>query len=124
MIARTWQGATRGADAEAYLRYLEHTGFREYRETPGNLGLIGLRREVGDRVKLLLVTFWESHEAIRRFAGPDIERAVFYPEDEKFLVERDEHVAHFEVVAQSLGRSRHPFVATNPLLGNPWVRLP
>jgi len=47
MIVRTWQGATREADADAYLHYLKETGLREYRATPGNLGVLALRR-VGD----------------------------------------------------------------------------
>lgn len=98
MLARTWRGATRAEDAEAYVEYLEKTGFSEYRATPGNRGVLGLRRVVGDRAEFLLVTLWDSEEAIRKFAGEEIERAVFYPEDDRFLVERDEHVEHFEVV--------------------------
>lgn len=98
MMARTWRGATKAEDADAYVEYLEKTGFSEYRATPGNRGVLGLRRMVGDRAEFLLVTLWESEDAIRRFAGEDIERAVFYPEDDQFLVERDEHVDHFEVV--------------------------
>lgn len=49
MIARTWRGATRTADAEAYLRHLGETGFREYRTTPGNVRVLGLRRVAGRR---------------------------------------------------------------------------
>lgn len=98
MIARTWRGATRGEDADAYVEYLEKTGFHEYRATPGNRGVLGLRRVVDGKAELLLVTLWESEEAIRKFAGEDIERAVFYPEDDRFLVEREETVDHFEVV--------------------------
>jgi heme-degrading monooxygenase HmoA len=98
MMARTWRGATRAEDADAYLEYLEKTGFSEYRATPGNRGVLGLRRVTGDRAEFLLVTLWDSEEAIRKFAGEDIERAVFYPEDDRFLVEREEHVNHFEVV--------------------------
>jgi heme-degrading monooxygenase HmoA len=98
MIARTWRGATRAEDAEAYLRYLHETGFRAFRETPGNLGALGLRRIVDRKAEFVVVSFWESEEAVRRFAGDDPERAVFYPEDDRFLVERDNHVSHFEVV--------------------------
>ncbi len=98
MIARTWRGATRVEDAEAYLRYLHRTGFAGYRETPGNLGAVGLRRIDGDRAVFLILSFWESTDAIRRFAGDAIERAVFFPEDDRFLVERDDRVEHFEVV--------------------------
>jgi heme-degrading monooxygenase HmoA len=43
------------------------------------------------------VSFWESREAIAGFAGQDIEKAVFYPEDDRFLVERDLSVRHYEV---------------------------
>ncbi|HEY3012618.1 MAG TPA: hypothetical protein VGJ36_07735 [Gemmatimonadales bacterium] len=100
MIARTWQGATKAEDAEAYLEYLERTGFAEYGKTPGNVGVLGLRRIVNDRAEFLLVSLWDSEEAIRRFAGDEIERAVFYREDERFLVQRDEQVRHYEVVFQ------------------------
>ena len=100
MIARTWAGATRAADADAYLNYLHTTGFAEYRGTPGNRGVLALRRVDGDRAQFLLLTLWDSEEAIRRFAGDDIERAVFYPEDDRFLVARDERVRHHQVVFQ------------------------
>jgi heme-degrading monooxygenase HmoA len=98
MIARSWRGATRARDAEAYLEYLHRTGFAEYRRTPGNRGVLGLRRIVDDRAEFLLISLWDSRDAIRAFAGEDIEKAVFYPEDERFLVEREDHVSHYEVV--------------------------
>jgi heme-degrading monooxygenase HmoA len=101
MIARSWAGATRAGDGDAYLEYLHRTGFAEYRATPGNRGVLALRRVVGDRAEFVLLTLWESEEAIRRFAGDDIARAVFYPEDERYLVARDERVRHYEVVFRS-----------------------
>jgi heme-degrading monooxygenase HmoA len=101
MIARTWRGALSAKDADAYLDYLHQTGFSEYRKTPGNRGVLGLRRIVNDRAEFLLISLWESEEAIRRFAGDNIEQAVFYDEDERFLVERDKHVFHYEVVFDS-----------------------
>ena len=106
MIARTWKGATRAEDADAYLRYLHETGFAAFRGTPGNLGALALRRSTGDRAELLLVSFWESEDAIRRFAGEDLERAVFFPEDERFLIARDERVTHYEVVYRDGGVPR------------------
>jgi hypothetical protein len=57
-----------------------------------------LRRIVGDRAEFLLLTLWESMEAVRSFSGPDERVAVFYPEDDAFLVERDRHADHFEVL--------------------------
>ena len=103
MIARTWRGAVRAADADRYLDYLNATGFPGYRETPGNRGVLALRRLVGDRAEFLLVSLWESEEAIRQFAGDDPGRAVFYPEDDRFLLERDDRVHHFEVVHRAGG---------------------
>ncbi|HKG94728.1 MAG TPA: hypothetical protein VKA84_22635 [Gemmatimonadaceae bacterium] len=103
MIARTWWGATAAAAADEYLEYLHRTGFAEYRATPGNCGVLALRRLANGRAEFLLVSLWDSLDAVRAFAGGadgtgDIERAVFYPEDERFLVARDDQVAHYEVV--------------------------
>ena len=53
MIARTWRGAVRAEDADAYVEYLEETGLSEYRATPGNQGVYGLRRIDGDRCEFL-----------------------------------------------------------------------
>lgn len=98
MLARTWHGVTKAEDANHYLEILRETGFREYRATPGNLGVLGLRRVRDGRAEFLLLTLWESEEAIRRFAGDDMERAVYYPEDDRFLLAKEELVAHYEVV--------------------------
>lgn len=100
MIARIWRGATREADAEAYVEYLRGTGLKAYRETPGNQGAWVLWRVADGRAEFLTLSFWESTEAIRGFAGADIERAVFYPKDDRYLVERDTTVRHFQVIAE------------------------
>jgi heme-degrading monooxygenase HmoA len=98
MIARTWKGVTTAQDADAYLAYLEQTGLREYRGTPGNLGVLTLRRVADGRAEFLIVSLWDSQASVRRFAGDDASRAVFYPEDERFLIERDLTAEHYDVV--------------------------
>ena len=98
MIARSWWGATHVEDAEHYLDYLRRTGLAEYARIPGHRRTLTLRRIAGERAEFLLVTLWDSMDAVRRFAGDDPERAVFYPEDERYLVARDEHVTHYDVV--------------------------
>jgi len=98
MIARIWRGWTSIADSDAYARYIEATGIEAYRGTPGNRGAWILRRHDGDRIEFVTLSFWESEEDIRAFAGTDVERAVFYPEDDRYLVDREVHVTHFEVV--------------------------
>ena len=101
MIARTWRGATKAEDAEAYLDYLHQTGLSEYRKIDGNRGVLALRRIANGRAEFLLVSLWESEQAVRQFAGPDMGRAVFYPEDDRFLISRDDQVDHYEVVFDS-----------------------
>src|SRR2546427_422219 len=98
MIARTWHGMTAASKADAYLEVLKESGLKEYRDTPGNQGVIVLRRTEGDRTHFLLITFWESFDAIRRFAGPNPERAVYYPEDKEFLLEFEPTVTHYDVL--------------------------
>jgi len=98
MIARTWRGTTVGADAERYAAYLHETGVAECRALPGNRGVLVLCRVAGGRAEFEFVSFWEDEAAVRHFAGPDPERAVFYPADDAFLVERETRVTHWEVV--------------------------
>lgn len=101
MIARIWRGATRADDADAYLSYLHRTGIAEYRGTAGNAGVLVMRRLAGDRAEFVLLSLWESMDAVHGFAGADADRAVFYPKDDAFLVERDEGVTHFAVVFET-----------------------
>lgn len=98
MIARTWRGAVRAADAEAYADYIRRTGLAAYAATPGNLGAWLMYRIEGDRAEVETISLWESMDAIHGFAGEDVERAVFYPEDDRYLVDRD-LTAHHWVVA-------------------------
>jgi len=106
VIARIWRGWTLSPDADAYLEYVERTGMTAYRSTPGNLGAFLLRRDDGDRTEFVTLSFWESMAAVRAFAGGDPERAVFYPEDDRFLVDRETSVTHFEAHGEPAPDSR------------------
>jgi heme-degrading monooxygenase HmoA len=101
MIARIWHGVTTGLKAEQYLVYLNETGIPDYRATEGNQGVYVLRRIEGSRAHFLLLTLWESLDAIKQFAGPDFEKARYYPEDDEYLLERELTVDHYEVVGNS-----------------------
>lgn len=91
-----WSGIVRTEDRDAYAGYVERTGMSAYRATRGNLDAWLLTRDLGDgRTEITTVSRWESLDAITAFAGDDIERAVFYPEDDEYLVERDERVRHY-----------------------------
>lgn len=100
MIARIWRGVVRAEDGDRYLEYLRQTGIPEYRATEGNRGLSVLRREHDGRTEFVLVSLWESMDAIRRFAGPEPERVVYYPEDDRFLLEKTETVEHYHVAVR------------------------
>jgi heme-degrading monooxygenase HmoA len=100
LIARIWRGAVRREDGKAYAEYMDRTGVAGYTATPGNLGVTMLRRDVDDRCEFLMFTLWESIDAVKAFAGEDHETAVFYPEDDRFLIERDETSSHWEVAAR------------------------
>jgi heme-degrading monooxygenase HmoA len=99
MIARQWRGWVATERADTYLGYLDATGLSEYKETPGNLGAYCLMRDLGDgRTEVVALSFWESMDAVKAFAGEDVDRAVYYPEDDDYLVgERETTVQHFRV---------------------------
>lgn len=99
MIGRTWRGWTRAEDADAYADYVAETGLAAYRSTAGNRGAWVLTRTDGDRAEVLAVSLWDDLDAVRAFAGEDPERAVFYPEDDRFLIERERVAVHWTVRA-------------------------
>ena len=98
LIARTWHGRVRAEQADAYYQYLLKTGLTDYRSTPGNQGVLVLRHVESDVAHFTLITLWESMDAIRRFAGEDVSRARYYPEDDAFLLEKEPEVMHATVL--------------------------
>jgi len=97
MIARIWRGVVRTEDAAEYVEYVRETGIEHYRSTPGNAGAWILHRPVDDLTEILTFSLWESMDAVRVFAGDDPSQAVYYPEDDRFLVERSSVVEHYDV---------------------------
>ena len=96
MIARTWRGWTRREDSDAYLDYLEQTGGTTSRSTPGNNGFYVLRRDDGDRTEFVTISLWESLDSIRAFAGDELD-VIFFPDDDRYLVDRENFVTHYEL---------------------------
>ncbi len=45
------------------------------------------------------ISLWESWDAIKAFAGAEYEKAVYYPEDQRFLLQQDPNVTHYEVLS-------------------------
>lgn len=91
MIARRWRGRVRAVDLESYLAYLEVTGVPALRATPGNDGVLVFRHvdESTDSVEFEVVSLWRDLADIKAFAGDDITVARFFPDDERYLIERE-----------------------------------
>ena len=100
MIARIWSGAVRKGDGDAYADYLRATGVSGYKQTPGNRGVWMLRRDLEERAEFVMFTLWDSLDAVIGFAGEEYETAVFYPEDDRYLIERDLRAKHYEAFAE------------------------
>jgi len=99
MICRLWHGRTPRSKAEAYAEFLKKRAIPDYQSVPGNLGVEILRRDDGDCTHFLTVTHWTSEAAIRGFAGDDLLRAKYYPEDQGYLLELEPLVQHYVVTA-------------------------
>jgi len=94
-IGRLWRGRTLAAKADAYEKYLLASGIPLVRRTPGNLGVTVMRRDEGNETEFLVLSIWESLDAIKRFAGKDYEKAVILPRDRRYLISVEPTVRHY-----------------------------
>jgi hypothetical protein len=102
MILRRWTGRIRASDRDAYAAYIRRTGGDDYRSTPGNMGWQMVFRDLGDGTsEVATLSWWTGLEAIRAFAGEDYARARYYPDDDRFLLDRPPNVDHFDVAEGS-----------------------
>ena len=101
MISRMWHGRVPTPEAEAYRDFLNARAIPDYESVAGNRGVYVLQRPEGDVTHFVTLTFWESMDAIRAFAGDDPEVAKYYDEDRDFLLEFEPTVVHHEVVGRS-----------------------
>jgi antibiotic biosynthesis monooxygenase (ABM) superfamily enzyme len=97
VIARVWRGTTLAEHGDEYAAYLEETGMRSARELPGARGTLVLRREQAGYAEFETILLFETLADVQGFAGDDLELAVFFEKDDRYLVERDREVRHYEV---------------------------
>jgi heme-degrading monooxygenase HmoA len=100
LIARIWRGWTRSWDADAYAEHLRRAVLPRCREAPGNEAAYLLRRGDGDRTEFTVLTLWRSLDAIRAFAGDDLEQPLSCSGDEFFPSGVRPSVTHYEVVEE------------------------
>jgi heme-degrading monooxygenase HmoA len=96
MITRIWHGRTPTVKSDEYLDLMRTIAIPDYRATPGNKGAYALRRIEGDTAHFLMITFWESEDAIRAFAGNTISVAKYYDFDKNFLLEMEPASTHYD----------------------------
>jgi heme-degrading monooxygenase HmoA len=94
-VVRIWRGRVPAGLASSYLRLMGEVAVPDYRSTPGNRAAFTLHRQEGPLIVVMMVTIWDSIDAIAAFAGPDIEQAKYYPFDSEYLVELEPTVQHY-----------------------------
>jgi heme-degrading monooxygenase HmoA len=97
MIARTWHGIVPIGKSDAYLNLMRTIALDDYRSIPGNRGAFVLHRIADGVAHFVMLTFWESRDAIKAFAGDDIEAAKYYDFDRDYLIELEPTVLHYEM---------------------------
>ena len=101
MIARVWFGRTKAEDYEDYLAYLKGSGVAELERTSGNQGVMVLRRIDGDEAEFGVISFWDSLDDVKAFAGDDVDTARYFPDDKRYLLEFTPKLKHYEVALEA-----------------------
>ena len=98
MISRQWRGLAHANEAQNYVRHLRTETFPAIRCLPGFVSASILSRRLGSGIEFLIVTQWDSQQAVARFAGPDLEAAVVPAEVAAMMIEFDSRAKHFDVI--------------------------
>ena len=99
MIARVWRGRTKKENADQYWKFLTQNAEEDCLRTKGNFGVSVYKRITADDTEFMFISFWESMDAVRNYAGADVDLAHYFPEDLKYVIDPSSQVEHFEVVS-------------------------
>ena len=105
VVAREWRGRVAPARADEYYHYLLG-GVAKIRSISGNLGVQVMRRNEAGAVEYVVISYWESREAIKAYAGQDIEKPHHLPKDRELLLELPTRVLHYDVTYTDLAQVR------------------
>ncbi|HET7434844.1 MAG TPA: antibiotic biosynthesis monooxygenase family protein [Thermoanaerobaculia bacterium] len=105
VVAREWKGRVAPARADEYYAYLSE-GVKKMRTIRGYLGAEIMRRDEPTAVGFTVISYWETREAIKAYAGEDIEKPHHLPRDREMLLELPERVLHYDVTFTDLMRVR------------------
>jgi heme-degrading monooxygenase HmoA len=103
MIARVWSAQTTVRQAPNYVEHVKTRVFPRAKAVDGFAGAMLLERAIPGAVEVIVITFWRSVDAIRGFAGDDLEGAVVADEAAALLTQFDRRVRHYEVAVKDDG---------------------
>lgn len=98
LIARIWHGRTPAAKAEEYTNYLYEAGIKKIQSIPGNRGVQMFRKIDAQYGDFTVISYWDSVDAIKRFAGEKYEETHNLPRDHEYLIDMEPRVKHLEVL--------------------------
>jgi heme-degrading monooxygenase HmoA len=98
MIARVWSAQTTPTQAPAYIHHLRSQVLPTVKGVDGYVGAMLFERTIHPAVEITVITYWQSFDAIRQFAGDDLDEAVVAAEALGLLTQFDRRVRHYEVV--------------------------
>ena len=102
MIIRAWRGRARRSRSDAYPKHFREVVIPVLQKTPGFLGAHLSWRPECDQVEFLVLTRWQSMDAIGAFAGSTVDRAVVEPGAVAALDDFDDTVQHYEVIEEAV----------------------
>ncbi|HWB57431.1 MAG TPA: hypothetical protein VG479_10890 [Gaiellaceae bacterium] len=101
MIGRVWHGFTVVADGDAYVAHLRRATLPALKTIAGHRATYVLRRANDGTVEFVVITLWDSLDAVRSFTGGDAEVAVVPAEARRLLTAYDERAVHYEVALEA-----------------------
>ena len=97
MVARVWHGRTSLDKADDYRRYLFDAGVQKIATLPGNRGVQMLVTKTADAGDFTVISFWDSIDAIKGYAGADYTKVHDLPRDKDFLIDHEPLVRHYDL---------------------------
>ncbi len=125
LIGRVWHGLTREKLGDEYLHQLQQLRLASYRRTPGNLGALVFQRRTSGVAEFLVISIWESYEAIRCFTGSElVDTAIYYQEEYKYLLFPEPKVSHYELSAHGPALLKTVFQPKEQTCEDQWTAEP
>ena len=97
MVARIWHGRTPADKADEYKQYLFDVGVKKIATLPGNRGVQLMANKNAEQGEFMVVSYWDSIEAIKGYAGENYTRVHDLPRDKEFLIDMETLVHHFDL---------------------------